>query len=158
VAARLAALACLVAVAAAVPAAADAGSLTIRLTSVTVSIASHHNGAKGTSKGDTVAYRDRLLNAVRQFGKKPGALVGHDSGTVTFTGPHTATYAGMTTLPGGTLTLRGRITPLSGGGLSIPVVGGSGRFASVRGTLTVGPGKDHVPNTYRLAFTSLPVA
>lgn len=156
--ARLAALACLVAVAAVSSAAADARSLTIRVTSVTVSVTRHDVAPKSTSKGDTVAFRDRLLNAVKQFGKQRGALVGRDSGTLTFTGPHTATYAGKTTLPGGTLTVKGRIRVLADGGFVIPVAGGSGKFAQASGTLTVAPGENHVLNTYSLVFESLPVA
>jgi hypothetical protein len=157
-AARVAALACTVAVAALLPAAASARTLTIRVTSVTVSISRHDVAPKATSKGDTVAYRNKLLNAVSQFGKKKGALVGHDTGTLTFTGPHTASYAGRATLPGGTLTLKGRITVLAKGGFVIPVAGGSGKYAKARGTLTVAAGETHVLNTYSLAFESLPVA
>ena len=156
--ARLATLACLTVLPAALPSAAGARSLTIQVTSVTVSIVPHDVAPKGASKGDTVTYRDKLLNAASQFGHQKGAVVGSDVGTMTFTSRNTATYRGTTTLPGGTLTLKDRVTALANGGLVIPVAAGTGTFAKARGTLTVAPGQDHVLNTYELAFSALPVA
>ncbi len=70
---------------------------------------------------------------------------------VTLTSDNTAKIEGEATLPGGTITISGPITLLSNGGLIAPITGGTGAFARVRGTLTVGPGKDHVLNTYRLS-------
>jgi hypothetical protein len=141
-----------------VAAGAGAASRTIRVTSVTLKLVTHDVGKKGASKGDTIVYRDRLLNAAAQFGKKQGALVGSDGGTLTFTSAHTARFDGNATLPGGTLTLRGVVTGVPGGGLIVPVVGGTGVFAHVHGTLTVGAGRNHVLNTYRLVSSSLPIA
>ena len=83
---------------------------------------------KGTSAGDRVVQRNRLLNAVRQFGKAKGTHVGSDQGTVTFTSAHTERYDGVATLPGGTLGCRGDVRLLLGGGIRIPVVGGTGRY------------------------------
>ena len=125
--------------------------------SVTVSAVSHDVAPKGASKGDTIAYRDKLVNAAPQFGKKKGVEVGSDSGTMTFTGPHTATFRGKAVLPGGTLTLSGAVytTPA---GLVVPVTGGTGAFAHVHGTLLVGSGSKRVPNTYRLVQPSGPIA
>ncbi len=131
---------------------------TIRVTSVTVKMATSDIGPKGASKGDTITYRDSLLNAVGQFGKSKGSRVGSDSGKLTFTSKNTATFAGEAKLPGGTLTLRGSVVGLPDGGLVIPVVGGTGSFAHVRGTLTVGAGENRVANTYRLSRSTLPVA
>ena len=51
----------------------------IKVISVTVSTVSHDVGPKGASKGDTIAYRDKLVNAAQQFGKKKGAAVGSGS-------------------------------------------------------------------------------
>jgi len=129
----------------------------IEVTSVTVSTAGHDVGPKGASKGDTIVYRDKLVNAVAQFGKKKGVQVGSDSGTMTFTGTHSATFHGKAVLPGGTLTLSGPVytTPQ---GLVVPVIGGTGAFAHVHGTLLVGSGAKRVPNTYRLVRPSGPVA
>jgi hypothetical protein len=151
-------LAAAVAAAALLPAAASAAkSRTIVVTSVTVSMVKHDVGPTGASAGDFVTYRDRLLNAAPQFGRKKGAAVGADRGKLTFTGVHTATYEGTATLPGGTLRLSGAVYSTPGGGLIVPVVGGTGAFAGVRGTLTVGPGRDRVLNTYRLNL-STPIA
>ena len=129
----------------------------IKVISVTVSTVSHDVGPKGASKGDTIAYRDRLVNAAQQFGKKKGEAVGSDSGTMTFTGPHTATFQGKAVLPGGTLTLSGPVYSTTAG-LVVPVTGGTGVFAHVHGTLLVGSGSKRVPNTYRLVRPSGPVA
>jgi hypothetical protein len=136
---------------------AAAATRTIRVTSVTVSMVSHDIGPKGASKGDTIVYRDRLVNAAAQFGRKKGARVGTDSGTMTFTSAHTATFKGKALLPGGTLTLSGAVYSTADG-LVVPVTGGTGEFAHVHGTLLVGAGKDRVPNTYRLTSVTGPVA
>ena len=124
---------------------------TILVTSVTIVASSHDVKPPGPSKGDSVTARDRLLNAAPQFGRKAGAAVGSDSAVVTLTSTGAATIKGRVTLPGGTITLSGSVTPLANGGLIAPVTGGTGAFDHVRGTLTVGPGKDHVLNTYRLS-------
>ncbi len=131
---------------------AAAGTVTIKVTSVTRSLVKHDVAPKGFSKGDTVVDRDRLLNAAPQFGRKKGAVVGKDATTTTFTGPHTATIRGTVTLPGGTLILRGELVGLTNGGLAVPVVGGTGKYAKAHGTLTVGTGKTRVLNTYRLVL------
>jgi len=131
---------------------ARAGALTIEVTSVTTSLVRHDLPPKGYGKGDTVVDRDRLLNAVAQFGKRKGVVVGTDSTTTTFTSAHTAVISGTVTLPGGTLVVKGELIGLTNGGLVAPVVGGTGRYAKATGTVTVGPGADHVLNTYRLVI------
>ncbi len=137
---------------------AAATTTTIRVTSNSVSVASHDVAPKGASKGDTITYRDRLVNATAQFGKGKGARIGSDTGKLTFTSTHTATFTGTARLPGGTLTLAGTVYLDSRGNLVIPVTGGTGTYAHLQGTLTVGPGRDHVLNTYRLSTASAPVA
>jgi autotransporter-associated beta strand protein len=146
---RIALAAAAVLALAAVPAAL-AQTMTIKVRSDTVVFKQRDLAPKGTSKGDTIIQRDRLVNAVAQFGKKKGAVIGSDSGTVTFTSAHTATYEGTTTLPGGTLKLRGTVTLLSDGSTVFKVAGGTGKFAGMQGTVTVGPQRNHVLNTYRL--------
>jgi hypothetical protein len=135
-----------------------AAAQTIEVTSVTVTMVTNDVGPKGASKGDSISFRDRLLNAVKQFGKTKGVRVGSDSGVMTFTSSNTATFTGLAILPGGTLKLKGEVSGLSNGGFVIPVVGGTGKFAHVTGTLTVGPGGKRVANTYRLTRSSLPIA
>jgi len=151
------ALAALLAFAAFPAVTAGAATEEISVISVTVSTASHDIGPKGASKGDTIVYRDRLVNAIAQFGKRKGVVVGSDSGTMTFNGPHSATFKGTAVLPGGTLTLSGAVftTPQ---GLVVPVTGGTGAYKNVHGTLLVGDGSKRVPNTYRLTRPSAPVA
>ena len=136
-------------------AASAARSRTIDVISVTEKMVAHDVGPKGASDGDTITYRDRLLNAGAQFGKKKGASIGTDTGKLTFTGVHSATYEGTATLPGGTIRLSGAVYSTSGGGIVVPVVGGTGAFAHAQGTLTVGPGKDRVLNTYRVTVKAL---
>jgi autotransporter-associated beta strand protein len=143
-----------VAAVATLPAAA-ASTRTIVVTSIAVKVVTHDVAPKGASKGDTVVYRDRLVNAKAQFGKKKGTSVGTDSGTLTFTGAHTATYSGTTRLPGGTLILSGGAYTLQNGDLVIPVTGGTGAFDGMTGTLTVGKGRNHVRNTYSLKTTRI---
>ena len=130
--------------------AAAAPARVILVTSDTVAMTVHDVPPRGPSKGDTVAYRDRLVNAVAQFGKPRGSTVGSDAGMLTFTSAHTATFRGLTRLPGGTLTLAGPVYTLQNGDLVIPVVSGTGSLAGLRGTLTVSSGRNHVLNTYRL--------
>jgi hypothetical protein len=147
-----AALAAAVALALGTPAAdAAARTQTILVTSVTIAAAAHDVKPTGPSKGDSVSSRDHLLNAAPQFGRQTGVAVGSDSAVVTLSSAASATIEGRATLPGGTITISGPLTPLANGGLVMPVTGGTGAFADVRGTLTVGPGKDHVLNTYRLS-------
>src|SRR6476469_6601265 len=78
---------------------AEAKKLTIAVTSVSISIKPTDVAPTGASKGDTVVYRDRLLNAKAQFGRVKGAAVGSDRGTMTFTSAHTATFSGVAVLP-----------------------------------------------------------
>jgi Allene oxide cyclase barrel like domain len=134
------------------PGVARAETLTIQVTSVVISIKPIDKKPKGSSKGDRIVYRDKLLNAVRQFGKARGKRVGTDHGTMTFTSPHTARFDGTAKLPGGSVRISGTVRPVAGGSLQIPVSGGTGRYAKATGTLTVGPGENRALNTYRITL------
>jgi hypothetical protein len=138
--------------------AASAKTTTITVVSNTVTLRTNDIGPTGASKGDTVVYRDRLVNAVPQFGKKKGALVGTDTGTLTFTGAHTATFKGTAHLPGGTLRISGDVYTSTTHELVFQVTSGTGAYAGKTGTLTVGTGKNHVLNTYRLTKSVGPIA
>jgi hypothetical protein len=93
---------------------------------------------KGPSAGDRSVDATKLLNAVPQFGKPAGAVVGHDKGTATLLSPTSATGQGVAYLPGGTLTFSGLLKPdRKRGGFTIPVTRGTGAFAGARGTLWV---------------------
>jgi Dirigent-like protein len=136
---------------------ARAGTLTIAVTSVALSAKTIDVGPKGTSTGDRVVMRDRLLNARRQFGRPRGAQVGSDHGTMTFTGAHSATFSGVASLPGGTLRISGRVVAVPAG-LVIPVTGGTGRFDGAKGYVLVGHGEKTALNTYTLTIRTAPVA
>src|SRR5262245_2210945 len=129
---------------------------TIRLISTTVSSrVVLDRPPKGTpSKGDEIAQRSRLRNAVVQFDRSAGALVGSDVGVATFVSiePPRATLKATATLPGGTIDVAGTIHPGAAQG-TIAVVGGTGVFAGARGTVDVRnltPSGAIARNVYRL--------
>ena len=135
---------------------ADSATRTIRLVATDATVRVLVDRApKGTpSKGDVVQERTTLRNAVRQFGRAKGAVVGSDIGnhTINSVGPPVRVSLKLTAkLPGGTL--RGTATSTGSGNPIIRVVGGTGAFANARGTLEVrdhnGP-KPGVLNVYRL--------
>ena len=112
---------------------------------------------KGPSAGDRSIDATRLLNAVPQFGKPAGAVVGHDKGTATLVSPTSATGRGVAYLPGGTLTFSGRIKlDRKRGGFTIPVTRGTGTFAGARGTLWVVrvPNPVRTLNVYSLTYAA----
>jgi hypothetical protein len=139
-------------VAVAVPGAAQAETLTIEVTSVVIKVTSIDKRPKGNSKGDRVIQRNKLVNAKRQFGKPKGTHVGSDQGTITWTGPHTERYEGVTRLPGGTIRVGGAVRLISGGGIRIPIVGGTGRYAKATGMLYVSDGEERALNVYQLTL------
>jgi len=126
---------------------------TIELISITTY---SHQGPKDAKSGDySVDSRDNLMNATPQFGQRSGVRVGTDVGRFTYTPQHTATYAGVTSLPGGTVKVRG-IAFAHGGKVDIRVVGGSGKYKGATGFLTIGLGhvarKTRSTNTYELTL------
>jgi len=112
-------------------------SVVIRLVSTTTSNRLLDKAPRGASVGDKVFTTSRLANAVGQFGRAQGAVVGSDRGTLTIVAPRAVLADGTATLPGGTIRFHGRIAGQSA--QTIPVVGGTGRFANARGTLTATP-------------------
>jgi hypothetical protein len=132
--------------------AAEQRTVVIRVTSVSVKLTTADRPPKGASKGDTVHFTDSLVNAAAQFGKPKGAKVGTDSGTMTFLGPSSARFDGRAVLPGGTLRLRGALASAGKGALTIPVVGGTGRFRGAHGQVLVGPGSKRSLNVYTLTL------
>jgi len=132
--------------------AAQAKTITFSVTSVSLSVKLTDLAPKGRSKGDTIVYRNRLLNITPRFGRPKGAVVGSDHGTLTFTSAHTATYAGTAVLPDGTVRLAGTVTPLANGVLQYRVAGGTGRYAKAKGSLLVAAGNARALNTYQLTL------
>jgi hypothetical protein len=147
------------AVAALVPAAASAaGPSTIQVVSVTVKSTSKDKPPKGPSAGDTTVMRDRLVNAVAQYGRKKGAVVGSDSGTMRILSKTSARFDGIAHLPGGTLTLKGKIAAGPNQSILIPVTAGTGVYQGARGFVVVGPGTKRSLNVYHLTYNLSPVA
>ncbi len=105
------------------------------------------------SRGDVIRGTSVLRNAVRQFGKPSGAVVGRDSYSFTFVSPTEAVIAVRVVLSGGTLIARGRMRVSQGDRIVITVTGGTGTFAGARGT---GEARALSPNeslnVYRLRF------
>jgi hypothetical protein len=105
------------------------------------------------SRGDVIRGTSVLRNAVRQFGKPSGAVVGRDSYSFTFVSPTEAVIAVRVVLPGGTLIARGRMRVSQGDRIVVTVTGGTGKFAGARGT---GEARALSPNeslnVYRLRF------
>jgi hypothetical protein len=126
----------------------------IQLVSITTADRINDVAPKGPSKGDTEFTTSRLLNAVPQFGKRRGAAVGSDRGTLTFQSGRSVTINGVAKLPGGTLVVHGKVRILANG-LVLPVSGGTGAFRGAHGTVTTSPltkdGKRAL-NVYRLKY------
>jgi hypothetical protein len=121
--------------------------LVIQVKSVDTGGSADDRGPKGPSKGDRLLGRSRLLNVHKQFGKPAGAVVGRDQALVVLSGALSGKVTGVAMLPGGTISFSGpvRLDAVE----SIPVTGGTGRYAKARGTLFVGKG-DSPLNTYHL--------
>jgi hypothetical protein len=131
-----------------------AGPATVAVIAHTTSMRVVDASPKGPSRGDRYIATSRLSNAVAQFGRKRGAVVGIDRSTTTLTGERTARVSGVATLPGGTLRFQGPLREeTTGGSLVAPVVGGTGVFAGARGTVTVVGTSRRARNTYRLTYT-----
>jgi len=102
--------------------------------------------------GDKVRAKNSLRNAVAQFGRPKGALVGSDLQTVSVTSvtPTRVRVTVSVTLPGGTLRVAGTVTSPK---QPLPVIGGTGDFAGARGTSEVkslDADGDPALNIYRL--------
>jgi hypothetical protein len=103
-------------------------------------------------KGDVVYLSSSLYNQVAQFGRPKGALVGHDRAVDTFLSATRARVTAQVTLPDGGLKVEGEVTR----GTSVPViqvVGGTGRYAHVRGTCSERDLKTGAINVYRLRLS-----
>jgi Dirigent-like protein len=136
------------------PSAAQARStLVLRLISVSTSSSVDDRPPAGASVGDSFTETSRLRNAVAQLGRPKGAVVGTDRATTTLISAQAVRMEGTVRLPGGTLTIRGRVT-LRPGSASVPVAGGTGRFAGARGTVTATalPDGRSASNVYRLTL------
>lgn len=131
-------------------------TVTIRVTSVVSARNAQDAPPKGASDGDTIHFRDRLLNRERRFGKEVDEQVGTDRGTLTLTGPHTARIEGEAVLPDGRVRFSGAMTPVANNSVTVPIVGGTGAYEHATGTLLVGAGVDRALNVFRLVLDGVP--
>jgi len=84
------------------------------------------------SKGDVASGTSILRNAVAQFDKPKGAVVGSDSYVFTFTSPTRAAIKVEAKLPGGTVRAQGRASVVTAP-ITISVTGGTGDYVGARG-------------------------
>jgi Dirigent-like protein len=130
----------------------DASTMTIRLVVVPVSSRTVDVEPRNQiNPGDKIYGESVLRNAVPQFGRPRGAVVGRDSEVGTLVSSRALVLTGVARLPGGTLRLKGKQT-LNDVAFSIPVVGGTGRFARARGKCQVQVHGATITNTYRLVL------
>jgi hypothetical protein len=128
---------------------AQAQTVTIQLTSVTTVAIQHDTKPVGASKGDSIDFKDLLLNRVSQFGKKKGKPVAYDVGTITWKNAKLTTIKCVATFPGvGTITYAGGFNARADGTTVIPIISGTGAFKGATGTVTIGKGEKSAPNTY----------
>ena len=130
---------------------------TIQVVSISTKVVNHDAPPKGPSTGDTTVMKDKLVNAVAQYGKKKGAVVGSDSGTMRVLAK-SVRFDGKAVLPGGTLTLKGTVSRGPNKSIIIPVTAGTGDYAGASGYVVVGPGTTRSLNVYHLKYTLQPVA
>jgi hypothetical protein len=127
----------------------QAQTVTIKLTSVTTVAIQHDTKPKGVaSKGDSIDFKDLLLNRVAQFGKAKGKPVAYDVGTITYTSSKARAMECLATFPGiGTVTYGGPLADSSGNTI-LRITKGTGAFKGATGTVIIGNGEKSAPNTY----------
>jgi hypothetical protein len=138
---------------------AQAQTVTILVTSVSTVQILHDTPPKHkVNKGDSVFFKDLLLNKVAQFGKKKGEPVAFDVGTVTYTSAVARKLVCVATFPGiGTITYGGVVVDRAGG-TTFPILKGTGGFTHATGTVTFGHGGSTTPNTFLVTVPGSPLA
>lgn len=123
-------------------AAAQAATVKIELTSETMVVQQHDTKPKGkVNKGDSIDFRDLLLNRVAQFGKAKGQPVAYDVGHLVYRSTTDRHITVTATFPGvGSITYVGDFTNNSSTTTVVHITGGTGAFKGARGTVTIGPG------------------
>jgi hypothetical protein len=104
------------------------------------------------NKGDRVFVESQLTNAVPQFGRPVGSIIGQDYSTITYLSPTERLVNVQITLPGGGLHLRGKLEVDDPQVVvKIPVISGTRDFAGATGFSEArsAPGS-HTLNVYRL--------
>jgi hypothetical protein len=121
---------------------AQAATVKIELTSVTTVLQQHDTKPKGKeNKGDSIDFKDLLLNRVEQFGKAKGQAVAYDVGHLVYRSATDRRIKVTATFPGvGTITYVGDFKSDSSPTTVVHITGGTGAFKGARGTVTIGPG------------------
>jgi hypothetical protein len=129
---------------------AQAQTLTIEVTSIPTQAKVHDRAPQGRlNAGDSIAFKDLLLNRKRQFGKRTGKPVAYDVGTLIYTSKTERRISATATFPRiGTITYAGPVVERKDGSTVIPITGGTGGFRGASGTVTIGKGETKAPNTY----------
>jgi hypothetical protein len=130
--------------------AAQAQTVTVEVTSVPTQATVHDRAPQGKlNAGDSIAFKDLLLNRKPQFGKKTGKPVAYDAGTIVYTSKTARRITARATFPRiGTISYGGPIVERKDGTTVVPITGGTGGFRGARGTVTIGKGETKAPNTY----------
>jgi hypothetical protein len=123
-------------------ASAEAATVKIQLTSVTTVVQQHDTKPMGKpNKGDSIDFKDLLLNRVAQFGKAKGQPVAYDVGHLVYRSATDRRITVVATFPGiGTITYVGDFTDNSSPTTVMRITAGTGGFKGARGTVTIGPG------------------
>lgn len=130
---------------------ASRSALVIRVRSVLVAHTTHDVAPTGPSKGDVTVERDDLFNlGARQLGKPAHARVGTDRATITLLTKTTAFVEGSARFPDGSVTFAG-FSSFTRPQATIPVTGGTGRYAHARGIVVAGGAAANV-NAYHLTL------
>jgi hypothetical protein len=106
------------------------------------------------NKGDRVFVESQLTNAVPQFGRPRGSIIGQDYSTITYLSPTQRLVNVQITLPGGGLHLRGTLTVTDPAAVvKIPVISGTRDFAGATGFSEArSAAGNRTLNIYRLTF------
>jgi hypothetical protein len=107
--------------------------LVIPLLSKTTSVQTQDMPPPGYSNGDVIFGTSLLRNAVAQFGKPRGAVVGRDEFRVTYKTDDSFTKRVTATLPGGTIVCQGTAY-FAEPKQTILVIRGTGAFTKASGT------------------------
>jgi hypothetical protein len=128
----------------------QAQTVKIRLASLTTILVQHDTKPKGRpNKGDSIEFKDLLLNKVPQFGKAKGKPVAWDEGEVLYTSATTRKIKVIATFPGvGSITYVGVFTSNESSSTVARIIGGTGGFKEATGTVTIGSGSQTAPNIF----------
>ena len=134
------------------PTAALADTVTLRLMSINTIARQHDTKPLGKeNKGDNIDFKDLLQNLATQFGNAKGKPVAFDAGRVLYTTAAEQRLVAIATFPTfGTITYEGYVNANAQGDIVLPITGGTGVFEGAKGTVTIGPGDQQAPNTYRV--------